>query len=219
MIFRYTFFILLFFCITANLHAQKLYSADGYWIEFRKNIYQEILSKKSRGEILTENESNFLLDYGAYLQQYFSRLPEEEKTKVEEMMQIWSFEKRDPGPSEPIAEDFDLRTRDRLVNGIWGAYYGASIVVVAGIEEGGLTAGIPLIMAGAWQLGPVINKQKYENISLATIRAGNAGKFLGAGYGAAAGLALAGDSDDNAKWILGLSTIGSIALGEMAFQT
>jgi len=216
---RYIFFILFVFCISLKLQAQNLYTADGYWIEFKKNIYQEILSKQSRGESLSENEANYLIDYGAYLQQYFSRLSEEEKTKVEEMMDIWSFEKRDPGPVDPAEEDFDLRTRDRLVNGIWGAYYGASIVVVAGIEEGGLTAGIPLIMAGAWQLGPVINKQKYENISLATIRAGNAGKFLGAGYGAAAGLALAGDSEDNAKWILGLSTIGSIALGEMAFQT
>ena len=73
-------------------------------------------------------------------------------------------------------------------------------------------------MAGVWQLGPVINKRKYENISLATIRAGNTGKILGLGYGPAMGLAISGNSDDSYKWVLRLATIGSITLGELAFQ-
>ena len=211
------FTLLLVFGLFFNVNAQRLYTADGYWIEFKKEIYQQILLKQSLGEDLTENESNFLLDYGAYLQQYFSRLSEDEKLRVEQLMENWEFTRTEPMAVQPV-EDFDLRTRDRLVNGIWGAYYGASIVAIAELEDGGLAAGIPLIMAGVWQLGPVINKKKYEDISLATIRAGNTGKLLGAGYGAAAGLALSGDSDENYKWVLGLSSVGSIALGEMLFQ-
>jgi len=127
---------------------------------------------------------------------------------------------REESISQPIQEDqdFNLRARDRLVNGIYGAYYGASIVAITEAESGGVIAGVPLIMAGLWQLGPVINAKKYENITLATVRAGNSGKILGLGYGLAAGLAIGGDSDDTYKWALGLSTIGSITLGELAFQ-
>lgn len=209
--------IILLSGIIIEIQAQYLYTADGYWIEFRKEIYQDILLKKSQGDDLTVNETNFLLDYGAYLQQYFSRLSEDEKLKVEELMQEWEYTKTGPAVEQTI-EDFDLRTRDRLVNGIYGAYYGFSIVAIAELEGSGLAGGLPLIMAGIWQLGPVINKKKYEDISLATIRAGNTGKFLGAGYGAALGLAVAGDSYDNYKWVLGLSTVGSITLGEIAFQ-
>jgi hypothetical protein len=217
--FKFTFFILLYsliFGIFYYSEAQQLYTAEGYWIEFQKDLYQQILQKQTVGDAITVEENNFLQDYGAYLQQYYSRLTETEKLKVDQMMEDWEFEGRSP-VREGYTEDFDLRTRDKLINGVYGAIYGGSLVAIAEIE-GGLAVGIPLIMAGAWQLGPVINKRKYENISLATIRAGNTGKILGLGYGAAMGLAISGNSDDSYKWVLGLATIGSITLGELAFQ-
>lgn len=63
-----------------------------------------------------------------------------------------------------------------------------------------------------------MNPKKYEDITRNTIRANNAGKLLGLGYGAALGLALGGESDETGKLALGLSSLGSIALGEAAFQ-
>ena len=204
------------FACTISATAQELYSARGFWIELNKGTYKVILEKKLKGDPISVDESNYLADYETYLANYYQRMSEEEKLEYVRMKDQWDREVSSPQP--PVLEDFNLRTRDRLINGIYGAYYGASLVAIADIDEGGLVAGIPLIMAGVWQLGPVINTKKYEDISLATVRAGNTGKILGLGYGAALGLAVAGDSDDSYKWILGLSSIGSIALGEIAFQ-
>jgi hypothetical protein len=68
-------------------------------------------------------------------------------------------------------------------------------------------------------LGPAFNSKKYEGITESTMRAANTGKLLGLVNGLSLGLAIGGDSDDAGKLALGLSTIGSITLGEIAFQT
>lgn len=200
-----------------SLCAQELYTAEGYWQEFQHQKYQEILIKQKRKVALSVEEQYYLADFGNFLQQYYDRMPMEEQLKADDMLLSWEFEGRERQVAP--AEDFDLRTRDRLVNGIYGAYYGASLVAITELDEPGVAIGVPLMMAGIWQLGPIINARKYEDISLATIRATNSGKFLGLGYGAALGLAIGGDSDEAYKWILGLSSAGSIALGEIAFQT
>ena len=209
--------IIVFFACSSQSISQELYSAKGYWTELNKSTYKEILDKKMKGDSLSVDQSNYLLDYQIYLDNYYNRMSEEEKLKFEQMREKWDKEAKIP--KAPAQEDFSLRTKDRLVNGIYGLYYGASIVAILEIDNAGAAVGIPLIMGGAWQLGPAINPKKYENITLATVRAGNAGKLLGLGYGLAAGLAVSGDSENSYKWMLGLSTIGSITLGEIAFQT
>ena len=209
--------LLITMAFSTNLLAQELYTAKGYWTELNKEGYQKILKKQTQGDVLSEEETYFLQDYQDYLKRYYDRMSEDEKLKFVQMQAQWDSQTNAPADQAP--EDFNLRTRDRLVNGLYGAYYGASLVAIFESESAGVIAGVPLIMAGVWQLGPVINKKKYEDISLATIRAGNSGKLLGLGYGAAAGLAIGGNSEDTYKWVLGLSTVGSIALGEIAFQT
>lgn len=218
---NYRFFILLaliFSLSISQLTAQHLYTAQGYWEEFQKKNYQQILLKRSNRESLTKEEVNFIEDYTQYLDNYYARLSDAEKEKVDDMLLDWEFQRGNENVLVAQETDFDLRTRDRLINGVYGFYYGLSLAALFEVEDAGVGIGLPLIMAGAWQLGPVLNKKKYEHISLATIRAGNTGKFLGAGYGAALGAAIAGDSDNDYKWILGLSTLGSISLGELAFQ-
>lgn len=208
--------LIVMFAQNTSILAQELYTAKGYWTELNKENYKKILQKQARGDSLSTDESYFLQDYQDYLKRYYERMSEDEKLKFVQMQAQWDSQSTTPAVQG--AEDFNLRTRDRLVNGIYGAYYGISLVSIFESESAGVIAGVPLIMAGVWQLGPVINKKKYEDISLATIRAGNSGKLLGLGYGAAAGLAIGGDYDNTGKLVLGLSTIGSIALGEMAFQ-
>jgi hypothetical protein len=103
------------------------------------------------------------------------------------------------------------------MNGFYGLYYGLSIVALT--EASDVAAGaIPLITTGVWLLGPALNSRKYEGINRSVIRAGNTGKFLGLLNGATLGLALGGDSDEGYKWVLGLSSVGSIAMGEAGFQ-
>lgn len=67
-------------------------------------------------------------------------------------------------------------------------------------------------------LGPAMNPKKYEGITRSTVRASNTGKILGLANGAFLGLAIAGSSSEVEKLILGLSSLGSIALGEVGFQ-
>jgi hypothetical protein len=201
---------------TWHVTAQDLYSAKGYWTEINKDNYQKILQKKRAGDTLTENETAFVTDYEIYLQNYFQRMSEDEKLKFNQMREQW--DQQLTTKAQPSDEyDFELRPRDRLTNGIYGAYYGASIAAIGEFSETA-AIGVPLIMAGLWQLGPVMNPKKYEGITRGTIRAGNTGKFLGLGYGLAMGLAVGGDSDNTGKLALALSTVGSISLGEAAFQ-
>lgn len=209
--------VLLLVFIFSQTSAQDLYTAKGYWNELNKETYQKILAKKSKGEVLTDNESLYLQDYEQYLTNYYQRMSEDEKRLFESMKEQWNLEAQRsiPQPGEPV--DFELRTRDRLVNGLYGAYYGISLVVITGMEDAA-AVGIPFITAGLWQLGPIINQKKYEGINPSVIRAGNTGKLLGLGYGAALGLAVGGESDVTGDLALAFSTLGSITMGEIAFQ-
>lgn len=208
-------FIFIILCTCQTL-AQDLYSARGYWTEINKEAYQKILQKKRTGVTLTDNEIAYVTDYEVYLENYFQRMSEDEKLKYNQMKAQWDQELTRPA-QPPDEYDFELRPRDRITNGIYGAYYGASIAAIGEFNETA-AIGVPLIIAGLWQLGPVLNPKKYEGITRGTIRAGNTGKFLGLGYGLALGLAIGGDSENTGKIALALSTVGSISLGEAAFQ-
>jgi hypothetical protein len=197
------------------LIAQELYTARGFWQETKKETYRKIADRKLKGDSLAATELAYLEDYEKYLASYYERLSDEEKRKYQQQKSQWDLELTAPPTN---TKDFELRTRDRLINGVYGAYYGISIVV--GTEASGPAAvGIIPLTAGLWQLGPVINKKKYEGINASTIRAGNSGRLIGLLNGAFLGLALAGDSDNSGNTALLFSTAGSIALGEIAFQT
>lgn len=208
-------FIFIILCTCQTL-AQDLYSARGYWSEINKEAYQKILQKKRTGVTFTDNEIAYVTDYEVYLENYFQRMSEDEKLKYNQMKAQWDQELTRPA-QPPDEYDFELRPRDRITNGIYGAYYGASIAAIGEFNETA-AIGVPLIIAGLWQLGPVLNPKKYEGITRGTIRAGNTGKFLGLGYGLALGLAIGGDSENTGKIALALSTVSSISLGEAAFQ-
>ncbi len=218
----YSLFLLLF-TLSIEVFSQELYSARGYWVESTKATYLSIKQRLNRGDSLTNNETVYLKDYESYLSNYFERMSEEERQEYLRMKNQWNSELgvAEISPKNKNStindDDFEWRNRDRFVNALYGAYYGTSIVVIAEIDGAG-AAGIPLITAGLWLLGPAMNPKKYEGINRNTIRANNAGKFLGLGYGAALGLALGGESEETGKWALGLSSIGSMALGEAAFQ-
>jgi hypothetical protein len=202
--------------------AQELYTARGYWEELNKEAYQKIRQKQSRGDSLSSNEKSYLADYETYLKSYYDRLTPEEKQRFEQMKPQWDNEAAKPTATSPAIpsqepEEFDWQGRDRFMNGFYGLYYGLSIVALT--EASDVAAGaIPLITTGAWLLGPALNERKYEGINRSVIRAGNTGKFLGLVNGATLGLALGGDSDETYKWALGLSSVGSIVMGEVGFQ-
>ena len=215
----FSFLLLLLFSLAAAIGAYgqgKLYTARGYWEESTKSNYQELKLKVGKGDSLTSNEKNYLQDYEAYLSTYYQRLSEENKQDYQRLKPMWDRELSSIGQVDE-RKDYDLRGRDRVANGLYGLYYGASLSAITG-ADGGAAGGITLITSGLWMLGPAINPKKYEGITRNTIRAGNTGKILGLINGAALGLLIGGESDDVGKVMLGLSTAGSIILGEVAFQ-
>lgn len=214
-------------CLTSSLlTAQDLYTARGYWQESTKPSYLTIKEKKDKGQSLSAAEETYIQDYEAYLLTYYNRLSEEAKREYLRMKDQWDRELAlpqvapEPPKQQPTVEqtEFEWRGRDRAINAMYGIYYGASLSAILDLEDAA-AAGIPLVTGGLWMLGPVFNPKKYEGITETTMRAANSGKILGLIYGASLGLAIAGDSENNNKVILALSTIGSITLGEIAFQT
>ena len=203
-------------------YSQELYSARGYWLETTKENYRKVKQKQNVGDSLTDNEISYLKDYETYLNNYFQRLPEVEKIKYEQMKDQWDRElappvNQRPTQPEPRLEEFEWRARDRLVNTLYGVWYGTSLVLITEME-GGVAAGIPFITGGMWLMGPAVFPKKYEGITQSTVRASATGKFLGLLYGFSLGTAIGGNNENVDKLLLGLSTAGSIALGEVGFQ-
>lgn len=197
--------------------SQDLYTARGYWEESNKETYRKIKQKEKVGDPLTDNEKTYLADFEVYLANYFQRLSEAEKVRYEQMKPEWDREILSPKKPIPVKEEFEWRGRDRLVNFLYGAVYGTSLVVITEMDGAGAAA-VPLLTGGLWVLGPVFNPKKYESIDRPVLRASNTGKFLGLVYGASLGLMLGGDSDNTDKIAFGLATVGSITLGEVGFQ-
>jgi len=215
---------LIILCLSIGALAQNLYTARGYWQESTKSSYLTIKEKKEEGQSLTADEEAYVQDYEAYLLTYYNRLTEEEKQTYQRMKDQWDRELAMPlvapvAPQQQQIEqaEFEWRNRDRVANFFYGAYYGTSLVVITGMESAA-AAGVPLITGGIWLLGPAMNPKKYEGITQTTVNASNAGKFLGVINGWALSLAVAGESSELDKIGLGISTIGSIALGEYGFQ-
>jgi hypothetical protein len=217
---------LLILCLSIVSVAQNLYTARGYWQESTKQSYLTIKEKKEKSQPLTADEEAYMQDYDAYLLTYFNRLSPDEQQLYQRMKDEWDREAAIPlvAPQPPQQQqtveqtEFEWRGRDRVINALYGIYYGASLSYIFDLNDAA-AAGIPFITGGLWMLGPAFNSKKYEGITESTMRAANTGKILGLVYGGSLGFALAGDSENSDKVVLGLSTIGSIALGEYAFQT
>ncbi len=194
----------------------NIYSARGYWLEQNKDSYRNLKLKVERGDSLTTSEHYYLQDYEVYLKLYYSRMSEENKSKYLQYKEQWDGALL-AGDSEDDGA-FEWRPRDRFVNAAYGFWYGTTIVAIVE-SESAVALGIPFLTSGLWLLGPAMKTAKYENISRNTVRLSNTGKLFGLGYGAALGVLLVDvDSENGYKAILGLSTLGSIALGEIGFR-
>jgi hypothetical protein len=211
------FFSLFFFAVLFQSNAQGIYSARGYWEESNKETYRIIKQKSTTGIALTADETSYLQDFESYLANYYQRLSEDEKAFYSKMKDQWDRELMGSEQRIIVDEEFEWRGRDYATNIFYGAYYGASLVAVAEISSAS-AVGIPLLTAGLWALGPVIVPKKYENINRSVVRASSSGKFLGLIYGGSLGLLLGGQSDNYSQIAFGLSSLGSIALGEVGFH-
>jgi hypothetical protein len=205
-----------FISLSLSSLCQELYSAHGYWEESTKPSYLSIKKKDQVGDSLTTSQKLYLNDYETYLATYYSRMSDDEKGKYEAMKDKWQ---RQSSPVAQLQESnpYEGRKKNRFGSVLYGVYYGISLVKIAGVQ-GPAQVSVPLITGGLMLLGPVIRNRRYDNVTPNTIRLRNTGRLLGLGYGAALGLALTANSDNNVKWVLGLSSLGSIGLSEYAFH-
>ncbi len=205
--------------LSLQVHSQdisKIYSARGFWLEQNRENYRNLKLKREKGDSLTLSQGLYLQDYEVYLKLYYTRMADEEKSRYMQYKEQWN--------SAFIAGDdrdesvFEWRPRDRFLNGAYGFWYGVTLIAIMETESAA-AVGIPFVTSGWWLLGPSIMPDRYKNITRNTVRLSNTGKLFGLGYGASLGVLLVNENSDNGyKTILGLSTLGSIALGEMGFQ-
>jgi hypothetical protein len=212
--------LLLLMVLNTTVSAQGVYTARGYWEESNKPTYKQIKLKQVVGDTLTTDEEAYLNDFEVFLANYYEKMSSEERAKYERMRFQWDREltnQKQEIKSQP--DEFEWRGVDRALSIGYGLYYGASLVSLLEIDNAGV-AGIPLVMGGLWAMGPIINPKKYENINRSVVRASNAGKFLGLIYGGSLGLIAAGgsNSSNEGKAAFIMSSVGSITLGEVAFQ-
>ncbi len=107
----------------------------------------------------------------------------------------------------------------RLYNGLYGFIYGSMIIPVLGVEESAISFGLPLLLAGGSLLLPVINPNKYENMTYSSVLLNRHGKFYGLIDGGALSILIFGaDDETDGKLALALSVAGSITMGEIGFQ-
>ncbi len=202
--------------LSIQVHSQEIaniYSARGYWLEQNMENYRNLILIREKGDSLTTSEDLYLQDYEVYLKLYYTRMSDEEKARYLEYKEQWDSafmtgDDRDEGV-------FEWRPRDRILNAAYGFWYGTTLVTIMETESAA-AIGIPLVTSGLWLLGPSIMPEKYENITRNTVRLSNTGKLLGLVYGASLGFLLV--NEDSYKVIMGLSSLGSIALGEIGFQ-
>lgn len=215
--------VLLVLSVVGALAQGNLYTSRGYWEETAKPAYRNILEKIQRGDSLTKEERSYQEDFEGFLKTYFQKMSQAERDNYFRMKETWDKELITPGnnPNQTsfASDAFEWRTKDRLANGIYGLYYGAAAVAALDLNDQAAATAIPLLTSGAWLMGPAINRKKFDNVTRTQIRALNTGRLLGLIYGAGLGLAIGGDSNATPDWTLGLSAIGSIALGEIAFMS
>ncbi len=207
--------LLFFLSLSILSFSQDLYTARGYWEETTKSNYQVIKKKQISGDSLSTNEKLYLSDYETHLSTYYGRLSDSEKNRYQEMKPVWDRELKNTVAQQEY-NPLEGRKKNFFSNGFYGLYYGISLVAIADIDNAGIV-GIPLITSGLSMMGPLIRPKKYEIATPAAVRAGNTGRMLGLGYGLALAWAINGNDDGTGKLALGLSSLGSIALGEAGF--
>lgn len=205
-----------------KLSAQE-YTAIKYWNLEQDQIYNNLLERLDKGEILTAAEQNTFTDYKKMLGEYFDKMPDTEKAIYYKNRTLWKENQGNINITPPqqetdvFAGERSKYTQYVVTSGIFGAFYGATSSFILGIEDEGIITGLTLLTAGASVLVPVLTiKDRY--VSYNSLALSNHGKLMGALQGAALGALLVGDNVDDGKLIAGLSLASSITLGRVGYS-
>ena len=212
---------LLFSC--SQLMAQQ-FTATEYWKMENDPSYTSLLQRQQAGESLSAEEQKTLVDYKSKLSEYFEKLSDNEKSVYFKNRAKWSAQ---PGSVDKVAvpEEEDVYAGERskytqylVTSGVFGFFYGTAAAYIFGIESEGGLAAIPLLTAGASTLIPMLTI-KDKNVSYNSLALSIHGKGIGGLQGAALGLLITGevDNDSEGKLLVGLATLSSIGLGRLGY--
>jgi hypothetical protein len=216
-------FIFFIIFMSSYLSAQQ-YTAYDYWKMEQDSSYQSLIRKQSAGIALTDLEKTAITDKKTKLDEYFSKMSDQEKSFYYQNRANWSQQTgvpRKPTPAQEedvFAGEKSLFSRYLVSSGVFGYLYGWATIGVFGIESEGIMLGFPFLTAGASALLPLITiKDKY--VAYNSLQLSLYGKSMGAFQGAALGVLFTGENaGDNPELILGLATLSSIGLGHWGFH-
>ena len=214
------FFTGLLFLSSSQIIAQQ-YTAAEYWKMENDPAYTLTLQRQQAGETLSPQEQSTLDEYKSRLSNYFDKLSDSEKSLYFKNRSKWSSQ---PGSvdkvTQPQDEDVYAGERSKYSQyvasaGFFGFLYGTSAAYILGIESSAGIA-IPLLAAGASTLVPMLTiKDRY--VSYNSLALSIHGKGIGGLQGAALGLLIAGENDEDGKLTLGVATLSSIGLGRLGY--
>jgi hypothetical protein len=216
---------LIFFIIFMSpyLSAQQ-FTAYDYWKMEQDSSYQNLLRRQNSGETLTDSEKTAITVKKTKLDDYFSKMSDQEKAFYYQNRANWSQQPGTPKKVTTIQEENvyagerSFFSRYLATSGVFGYFYGWATIGVFGIESEGFLVGFPFLTAGASALLPLITiKDRY--VSPNSLQLSLYGKSMGAFQGAALGVLFTGENaGDNPELILGLATLTSIGLGHYGFH-
>jgi len=223
MIRRIIYLATVFSLLSFQLAAQQ-YTAYDYWKMEQDSSYQNLIRKQSAGTVLTEVELAAIAEKKAKLDDYFTKMSDQEKAFYYQNRANWSQQPGTPKRVNPVQEDNvyagerSFFSRYLATSGVFGYFYGLATIGVFGIESEGFIIGFPFLTAGASALLPLITvKDKY--VAYNSLQLSLYGKSMGGFQGAALGVLFTGqDAGDNPELILGLATLSSIGLGHVGFH-
>jgi len=209
--------------LTFQLAAQQ-YTAYDYWKMEQDSSYQNLIRKQSAGIALNEIEKAAFAEKKVKLDDYFTKMSDQEKSFYYQNRANWSQKPGTPIKVTPVQEENvyagekSLFSRYVFTSGVFGYLYGWATIGVFGIESEGMLVGFPFITAGASALLPLITiKDKY--VAYNSLQLSLYGKSMGGFQGAALGVLFTGqNAGDNPELILGLATLSSIGLGHVGFH-
>ena len=130
------------------------YSAAEYWKMENDSVYNNLKKRQNAGDTLSISKMESLLKYKLRLDEYFARMPDNEKSSYYKNRSQWD---RQPGTIDKIARPQEAEiylgeksayTNYVISSGIFGLIYGINTVAFFKMNEKGVGA-IPLLTAGA----------------------------------------------------------------------
>jgi hypothetical protein len=212
--------IVIFSC--SQITAQQN-TALKYWKMENDTAYTRLMKKQIAGVTLSGSEQSYMTEYKSKLNDYFTNMPDSEKSiyyknRISWSAQPWEAGKITPSQDQSVyAGEKSMYSQYLWSSGLFGFLYGSAAVYVFGMDSEEALVAVPLVSAGVSVLIPMLSmKDKY--VSYNSLSLSLHGKGMGLVQGAALGLLIVGNNVEDGKLLFGLATLSSIGMGRLGYN-